>query len=215
MATAFSTRARPKGVNMNSIRKLALAAALAASSLSASAELFARPGGMVYDSTQDITWLQNWNTNGQMDWTTANSWADNLVFGGYDDWRLPTALSPDGSGPCVNNCTVPELRHMFYTEFGATAGASVLLGSNTANLALFNNLQPFLYWSGTAYAPDPRIAWFYSLGVGSQGIQYKPEQLYAVAIRTGDVAAVPEPQGVVLLLAGLIGLAVMRRMQAR
>ncbi len=44
---------------------------------------------------------------------------------------------------------------MFYNNLGATAGSSILTGSNTANLALFNNIQPDVYWSGTGYAPVP------------------------------------------------------------
>ena len=27
------------------------------------------------------------------------NWADQLVYGGYDDWRLPDAYNQDGSGP--------------------------------------------------------------------------------------------------------------------
>jgi hypothetical protein len=75
---------------MQSLTRLALAAVLSVATLSAQAALVARPGGMVYDTVQNITWLQNWNTIDLMDWTTANNWANNLVFGGFDDWRLPT-----------------------------------------------------------------------------------------------------------------------------
>ena len=59
------------------------------------ADLFARPHGMVYDSGQNLTWLQDANyastqftqsggtqgaDGGAMDWATANGWANNLVF---------------------------------------------------------------------------------------------------------------------------------------
>jgi hypothetical protein len=129
--------------------------------LSAQAALDARPGGMVYDTVQNITWLQNWNTNGQvMDWTTANDWANNLVHGGFDDWRLPTSLNADGTGPCSSfNCTGSEMGHMFYNNWGATAGNAFSTGSNAANLALFTNVQFSDYWSGTEYAPNPGSAW--------------------------------------------------------
>ena len=147
---------------MQSLSRLALAAALSVATLSAQAGLVARPGGMVYDTVQNITWLQNWNTNGRMDWTTANNWANNLVYGGFDDWRLPTANTTASSNCSANfnpgggfpqqyfgfNCTGSEMGHMFYNEFGATAGQSILAGSNAANLALFTNVQSSVYWSG-------------------------------------------------------------------
>ena len=167
---------------MQSLSRLALAAALSVATLSAQAALVARPGGMVYDTVQNITWLQNWNTNGRMDWTTANNWANNLVYGGFDDWRLPTANTTASSNCSANfnpgggfpqqyfgyNCTGSEMGHMFYTEFGATAGNSILTGSNAANLALFTNVQSDLYWSGTEYAPNPGAAWYFSTVNGGQ-----------------------------------------------
>jgi hypothetical protein len=33
-----------------------------------------------------------------MTWWGAMAWANQLVYQGYDDWRLPTALNRDGSG---------------------------------------------------------------------------------------------------------------------
>ena len=34
-----------------------------------------------------------------MTWDDAMIWADNLIYAGYTDWRLPTACNLDGSGP--------------------------------------------------------------------------------------------------------------------
>ena len=39
--------------------------------------------------------MQNANVNGPMTWSAANAWAENLVFAGYDDWRLPTTIQFD------------------------------------------------------------------------------------------------------------------------
>ena len=211
---------------MQSLSRLALAAALSVATLSAQAALVARPGGMVYDTVQNITWLQNWNTNGPMDWTTANNWANNLVYGGFDDWRLPTTnttvssncdsnFNPGGGFPLQyfgNNCTGSEMGHMFYTEFGATAGNSILTGSNAANLALFTNVQSNLYWSGTEYAPLPGRAWDFTTVIGLQHFAGKQSVFYAVAVRPGDVAAsVPEPQTLALALLALGATVVARR----
>lgn len=116
---------------MKTLRTLVAAAAVLTLSGAAQAALVARSGGMVYDSMLDITWLADWNTNGLMNWTTANDWANNLVFGGFDDWRLPTSLNVDGSGPCSGyNCTGSEMGHMFYDEFDATAGSPITTGTN-------------------------------------------------------------------------------------
>jgi len=66
----------------------------------AQASLISRLGGTaVYDTDLDITWLADANANGLMTWANANTWAANLMVGGFTDWRLPTALNSDGSGP--------------------------------------------------------------------------------------------------------------------
>jgi hypothetical protein len=101
-----------------------LAGALAALALSgaAQAELFDRGGGMIYDDTLRITWLSDWNyaetsgflSDARMDWATANGWANDLVYGGLDGWRLPTALNADASGPCDGYyCSGSEIGHLF------------------------------------------------------------------------------------------------------
>ena len=201
---------------MPSFSRLALAAALSVATLSAQAALVARPGGMVYDTTLNITWLQNWNINGRMNWTTANNWANNLVYGGFDDWRLPTSLNADGTGPCGDignfNCSGSEMGHMFYNNWGATAGNAFSTGSNAANLALFTNVQSYIYWSGTEYAPQPDRAWLFSTFDGGQYFAEKGSALYAVAVRPGDAAAaVPEPQTLALALLAFGAMVVVRR----
>jgi hypothetical protein len=211
---------------MKSLSRLALAAALSVATLSAQAALVARPGGMVYDTVQNITWLQNWNTNGLMNWTTANNWANDLVYGGFSDWRLPTTnttassncdrnFNPGGVFPLQYfgfNCTGSEMGHMFYNEFGATANQSILSGSNTANLALFTNVQSFVYWSGTEYGPNPGLALGFVTVDGGQNYVDKSNAFYAVAVRPGDVATpVPEPQTLALVLLALGATMVVRR----
>lgn len=179
--------------------------------LSAEARLIDRGNGMIFDSTQNITWLQDWNyaatsgykTGGVMDWNAAKAWANGLVFGGYDDWRLPASLNPDGSGPCVGyTCVASEFGHMFFTEFAATAGNTVLSGTNTVNLALFRNLKTNNYWTGTQWF-NPRYAWTFDNGFGYQAGGDAMYEWFAVAVRDGDVASsVPEPSSVLLMAVG-------------
>ena len=165
------------------------------------------------------------NLNGRMSWDVATAWANNLVYGGFADWRLPTLNPLDAS--CTGrfrlgfgfNCTGSELSGLFVTDLGNKANESVLnqLGDTAeqiANLALFSNVQSFVYWSGTEYAPYPASAWLFSTIEGLQSTVVGA--FYAVAVRPGDVAArVPEPQTLALALLALGATVVARRRRPR
>jgi len=157
---------------------------------------------MVYDSDLNLTWLKNANTNGLMDWNTAMTWAANLVYGGKDDWRLPTADTVCGF---ANNCTGSELGHLFYQELGVTSGNNITTGT-PSELAKFSNIQSLYYWTGTGFAPNTDLAWRFVTTGGAQGIDLKVNTMYGWAVRSGDVAAaVPEPGSLTLLAASLAG----------
>jgi len=80
----------------------------------------------------DITWLQDANyaktsghdSDGMMTWNNAVAWADQLVYGGYDDWRMPTAVDGqyvfgyDGTTTVGYNITSSELGYMYYDNLG-------------------------------------------------------------------------------------------------
>ena len=212
---------------MQAIRTLAIAAALLAGAASAQAALVNRGGGMIYDTTQNLTWLADMNyarTSGYADvglmtWAAAGEWANNLVYGGFSDWRLPTLNSGDTS--CSENfnvgggfprqylgynCTGGEMSRLFVADLGNKARESVLnptgdTAEQIANLALFGNVQSYAYWSGLEYAPNTVGAWYFYTGTGGQNFDGKFLALYAVAVRPGDVAAsVPEPQTLALVL---------------
>lgn len=241
---------------MKTMKTLMTAAALLAMTSTAQAALIDRGGGMIYDTTRDITWLADMNyavtsgyaaanaggtgsnqilASGRMGWDAAVAWADQLVFGGYSDWRLPTLNPADTT--CSNNfnpgggfptqyrdtgCTGGELSGLFVTDLGNKANESVLTQTGDtdvqiANLALFSNVQSNFYWSGTEYAPDRNAAWLFYTSFGIQSIDVKRLALYAVAVRPGDVTdaqAVPEPGTLALLLAAVGVGAVVRRRRA-
>ena len=155
-----------------------------------------------YDTDLDITWLRDANVNGAMDWDTAVAWADGYSFGGYSDWRLPTSDTCSGY-PCIGS----EMGHLWYVELGNPAGGPV---TNTGD---FQNMQSSRYWTGTEYAPDPSLAWFFNTYFGYQELTAKRLASYALAVRPGDVPAVPEPQTYALLGLGLAALAFVRRRQ--
>lgn len=177
----------------------------------AEAALVDRGGGMIYDTTLNITWLSDWNyaktsgfdTDGLMDWDTANVWAENLVYGGYSDWRLPVADSSGGGRGAGS-----ELGHMYMVNAGATYPNDILSGSNTENLALLENMQSY-YWTGTEIGTGS--AWFFAVSEGTQAGNSKLDLLSAVAVRSGDVAAVPEPTTIALATWALLGIAATRK----
>ena len=213
----------------NQLKSLVAAAVLVFAG-TAQAALIDRGGGMIYDDVLKITWLSDWlyaktqyedtagaqgAENGRMDRAAANGWARDLVYGGYSGWRLPTSLNIDGSGPCDGfNCAGSEMGHMFYNNWGATARDTFSSGTNTANLALFRNVQPSSYWSSTEYAERPDFSWIFRTDFGEQDYDFGFNQWYVVAVHPGDVAApIPEPSTYALMLAGLaaVGFAARRR----
>lgn len=130
---------------MNILKVGAAAVALLALAGTAQAALTDRGGGMIYDNTLNLTWLSDMNyaktsgysedgvaADGSMTWVAANNWADNLVYGGYDDWRLPklnpvdatcSYTVPNGGVPLQYygfNCTGGEMSHLFIVDLGST-----------------------------------------------------------------------------------------------
>jgi len=136
---------------------LASALLLGAAAVSEAA-LESRAGGtMYYDTVLDVTWMANANAiagtayddavfpdDGRVSWGSAKAWAADLVFGGYDDWRLPATrplngvsydrtkpLAFDGSkdrgynvsapGSVYEYSTASELAYMFYVNLGNLA----------------------------------------------------------------------------------------------
>ena len=149
----------------------------------------------VFDSDQSLTWTKDANLNGQMDWATAVAWANNLDYAGYTDWVLPT---------------IDQLATQFSTNLGEASGQSIA-DSHNDSYNLFTNLQSYVYWSGSEYAPYPYYAWVFNTYDGYQNITFKDLQLYAWAVRPGDVAAVPVPGAFWLFGSAMVGLMGLKR----
>jgi len=171
------------------------------------AELFDRGCGLIYDSDLNITWYDY--TYVASNWTDANTWADQLVYAGYDDWRLPTMPSnPNYTQTCsVNppdtadrgwNKTTSEMGHLYYTELGnlayyvpKAACDTVQDGWGLNNTGPFTNLQndpSCAYWTSTAYGSHH---WNFSFYSGGQGTAVDSACGYAIAVRDGDVTITP------------------------
>lgn len=197
-----------------------------------------------YDTLQNLTWLRDANfaktsghdSDGAMNWSAAQAWASSLSFGGLSDWRLPTMIDSGDPGcdygtsgtDCGYNVRTDseaadshsELGHLFYVTLG-NKGFYDPAGEEQADYGLlniggFDNFQTNAYWLGTDHAPDPDFGWIFDTFDGFQVSLSKDFELYAFAVRMGDVgaSAVPEPASVLLMLAGLGGVAAMRRRRA-
>ncbi len=185
----------------------------------------------LYDTVLDITWLRDANVNGAQDWTTAKSWADTLVVGAYGGWRLPTMIDTgaigcgeftyDGSTDCGFNVptrsggiTYSEMAHLWYVTLGNkaycdTAGSCPQPGWGLTNTGDFEHFQSYWYWSDV-FSPISN-GWSFNFDQGFQVTEGAWYGFYALAVRPGDVAAVPEPTTYALLLLGLAVLAVRQR----
>jgi hypothetical protein len=208
------------------IRRSVMACMVAAMGLagSASATLLDRGPDLVYDDVLNITWTRNANLPGSsaLFWGEANAWAANLVFGGYDDWRLPYSNVSAGVGPTIEGvfcdvvselaCRDNEMGYMFYYNLGSVLG-DVKVGTQTAlGGEVLMGIQP-IHWAGTASSDFE--AWYFVFGLGppppaggSGGYEGIADgaQLSAWAVRPGDVAAVPEPSSLLLIGAAMLGL---------
>lgn len=114
-----------------------------------SAALVDLGGGMIYDSDQDITWLQDSNYtlhhslgghNGQMTWTQANAWAKTFTFNGNSGWRLPHGPTSNISGPLTVSATGGELYNLYY-QLGNTQT------SGWKNKGPFSMIWPGSFWA--------------------------------------------------------------------
>lgn len=184
--------------------------------------------GSEYDSN-------GFGTDGSMGWDAAMTWATNLNVHGVTGWRLPTMVDTGkpgcdfayGGTDCGFNpsTSTAELAHLYYSTLGHlteySASTDRVLNLFPPNTGPFKNVQspatstlPIVdYHYGLEYAPSAYASWKFSFENGSQGQEGKGYPSYAWAVRTGDIAAVPEPEGYALALLGLtlVGLAARRR----
>ncbi len=146
------------------------------------------------------TYNTSFSNNGTTDRSTATTTTDGSD-GGYRD----------GAGNPVS-----EMGHMFYVTLGnlgvcipngggSTTSCDTQSGFGLSNTADFLNVQSNAdYWSESEL--DSSDAWLFDTGIGRQNVNLKDTDLYAWAVRSGDVSAVPVPAAVWLFGSGLIGL---------
>lgn len=151
------------------------------------------------------------------------NYLNHISYGGSNQWYLPTVANiPSRLGVFTTpNGTAKgdELVELFYQELGGTDFYPKWpWGTPIPNTANFDNFRAFGFWSGTEYALGPKNEWWqaWQFVTYSAALSVSPKyylDYYAWAVSPGQVAAVPEPESVALLLAGLgvVGGVVRRR----
>ncbi len=203
-------------------------------------------GQAYYDTVLDITWLADANyawtsgydSDGLMSLAAAQSWIVSLNVAqhlGASDWRLPVIVDTGTPGcnfgytgtDCGWNVDLStgEMAHLYYSTLGNIGlydtsgnltGCSLSSPWCLTNTGPFSNLRPYIYASGTLYAPDPSLAWHFHFDNGIQEYDYKGSEMFAWAVRPGDIGLVPVP-GAVWLFGSALGVmsALRRRLRTR
>ena len=185
--------------------------------VSANAVLSDRGGGLIYDSDLDITWLQNANhAGGPLFPSAALQWAEDLVYQGYDDWRLPSAYNQDGSGP---SSTYPfigsgpyivdgsEMGHLYFVELlNPLNGPLINTGPfiNVLDAQGDPAVQGHYWYAENGNPPNDNLQWMFDFNTGYQtlpGLWGGPA--YAWAVRDGDSTPILIPAPGALVLGGI------------
>ncbi len=145
-------------------------------------------------------------------------------------WRLPKTVDgetiwgyegdPDRDGIYTYtngyNIANSEMGHLFYSELGNlgyfdTSGNYRESGVGLLNVDNFDNLNGDVgYWSGTTQAVGIEVdhAWVFGMPNGYQFEAGKKNTYWGIAVRSGNIIKpIPEPSTLLLLIAGLVGLA--------
>lgn len=170
----------------------------------ANSALIDNGNGLIYDTDLNITWYDNPNYDTHMfaDYVT---WANNLVVGNAENWRLPTT-----GGQHSGYTNEGEMGHLYYDELNNTPNSFV-------NAGPFQHLNAeYLGFYTSTYGENGNVH-YYDLGSGSQSLAWTGNWyfwIHAIAVHDGNIGGgspVPVPTTLLLLATGLTGLAAIGR----
>jgi hypothetical protein len=164
-----------------------------------------------YDVNLNVTWVQSTSTFGPMTWNQAMTWASTLKVGAFEGWSLPSALNQDGSEPCQGfHCVGSQLGYLINVE--------KYLSVDTYRLLMITSQGSSFYWTSTHHELLSDFVYGMRRNSGEQllFLERGADLGDVMAVRPGDVAtSVPEPDTVLLVLAGLAVSALALRRQPR
>jgi hypothetical protein len=169
--------------------------------------LIALDHGMVYDETANLTWYPDTNSTTST-WSSARDWADELIVGGYTDWRLPS--TPDGTwgynaqnNLTKYNVTASELGHLFDISLENNGASQTNYGLQ--HKEPFTALISGYYWFGstTTLSDEQTGGWIFDFAHGAQFKASLTTLAHRIAVREGNPMAAPEPATALLFLLGL------------
>ncbi len=202
---------------MNAIRTSLIFFLILITSGASSAALVARGDGLIYDTTQDITWYDPgagyWMAFGEVE-AFVNAFTLVRSSGQViSNWRLPSALAPDGSGPNIGyDDHTSELGHLYFESLGNIAYSPAFgdywpwVDQRTLLGGPFMSLQKDEYWQSEFEVRNGlRYVSVFNFADGFQGMTRETSNHnYILLVADGDVAnVIPEPNSMSLAFAAL------------
>lgn len=239
---------------LNMFKKSLVLVGLSVFALPSTAALYDRGNGLIYDDVLDITWMQDANfvktsgyaaaninpdnsdqsffADGSIGWVAAKTWAAQLNYQGFSDWRLASAKLPsEGGEQETYDPNNGELAHMFFNNLGNQSdprggtnycyteqaphyclkNTSFIDGTSGDTLSFNNLVDMSSYWYGEQASANDAFGFF--MPGGFSVTDGKAANRYAWAVRDGDVAPseVPAPAALWLFGSALVGLASAKR----
>jgi hypothetical protein len=111
----------------------------------ARADLIDLGNGMIYDTVQDLTWLQDltfvqtsgFDADGRLTYDQAAAYVAGLSFGGYDDWRLPQSRNNE-----LGKFSDDEITSLV-AQLGGHFSEDITIGGALRSYALPTSWSPF------------------------------------------------------------------------
>lgn len=160
--------------------------------------------GTVTDSATGLMWQQV-DSGSAMSWEDALAWAENLEYGGYDDWRLPNAKELQS---LVDYSRAPD----------TTDSAAIDPVFSSTNISTDSTPEYGFYWTGTTHVEGNSgdyavyLSFGRALGWMEMGGQYSLQDVHGAGAqrsdpKAGDAADYPYghgPQGDVIRIDNMV-----------